>query len=114
MVAGLVVVVVLPVVAQRLKAALRRGDQAGRLAGDELLVILQGVPDLESATVIAEALRRTVVAQPVVTDEVSIAPSLSIGVTLVRADESCEDLIGRADRAMYAAKRGGRNRVEAF
>jgi diguanylate cyclase (GGDEF)-like protein/PAS domain S-box-containing protein len=105
---------VLRAVAQRIKASLRRGDLAGRLSGDELLVVLQGVPALNSAVQIAEALRRSTVARPVEAEGVSVPVSLSLGVTLVRPEESCEDLIARADRAMYAAKRAGRNRVEAF
>lgn len=40
--------------------------------------------------------------------------NLSLGMSLVRSEESCEDLIARADRAMTAAKWFGRNRVEAF
>ena len=105
---------VLRAVAQRIQGSLRRGDRAGRLSGDELLVVLQGVANLQSTVAIAEQLRRSVVAHPVATETASIPVSLSLGVTLVRPDESCEDLIARADRAMYAAKRAGRNRVEAF
>ena len=105
---------VLRAVAQRIQGSLRRGDRAGRLSGDELLVVLQGVANLQSTVAIAEQLRRSVVAHPVATETASIPLSLSLGVTLVRPDESCEDLIARADRAMYAAKRAGRNRVEAF
>lgn len=44
----------------------------------------------------------------------TVQPTLSIGVTLLEADESMDAVVDRADQAMYEAKQHGRNRVIAF
>ena len=77
---------------------LRRTDLLARYGGEEFAVLL---PDcgLDSAMEIAERLRTS---QPVVT--------CSIGVAAWDGHESAAELVARADRALYAAKAGGRNR----
>ncbi len=85
----------------------------GRIGGDELLVVIQGVPSLVEAELFAAKLHRTV-AEPVSLPTGVVRPTLSIGVTLLKPDESTEALVARADQAMYAAKQEGRNRVVAI
>ncbi len=97
-------------VADRLRHCLRAGDLAARVGGDELLVVLHGVQDLENAVAIAEKIRAAVGA-PVPTGAGELQISLSIGVTLARPGEDSDALIARADAAMYEAKQIGRNRV---
>lgn len=97
-------------VAERVRSCLRANDLAARLGGDELLVVLQGVRDLDNAVAIAEKIRETVLA-PIPTSAGDVGITLSIGVTLLQPFESCDALIDRADTAMYEAKRAGRNRV---
>jgi len=101
---------VLCAVAKRIKACLRTGDLAARIGGDELLVLLQGVQDEANAQGLAHKLREAV-AKPIHTTGGLITTSMSIGLTLVRDEESVDELVDRADAAMYEAKRNGRNQV---
>ena len=105
---------VLEALADRIRSCLRSSDDLGaRLGGDELMVFLHGVRDLEDASDIAEKLRSRA-AEPIQTATGPISVTLSIGVTLAHRDESTDALIARADDAMYQAKKSGRNQVVAF
>jgi diguanylate cyclase (GGDEF)-like protein len=102
---------VLQAVAERIRGSLRSGDDlAARIGGDELLVVLHGVRDLDDAVAVAEKLRRRA-AEPIHTAVGPITVTLSIGVTLARPSENTDALLARADAAMYQAKNGGRNQV---
>ncbi len=94
-----------------LQSLLRRSDYAGRWGGEEFVVTYTST-DLEGAHVAAERLRMAVEAL-VVTDEVGepIPITISVGLAMWRPGESIERLVDRADRAMYASKTAGRNRV---
>ncbi len=100
-------------VASRIRTGLRSGDMAARIGGDEMVVVLQGVRGLGDAVTIAEKLRRAV-AEPIVTSAGSLSITLSIGVTMVRPGENPDEIISRADHAMYRAKQTGRNQVLPF
>jgi diguanylate cyclase (GGDEF)-like protein/PAS domain S-box-containing protein len=102
---------VLQTVAEHIRGCLRSGDDlAARIGGDELLVVLHGVRDLDDAVAVAEKLRRRT-AEPIHTAAGPITVTLSIGVTLSQPSESIDALLARADAAMYQAKNGGRNQV---
>ncbi|MDZ4843365.1 MAG: PleD family two-component system response regulator [Hyphomicrobium aestuarii] len=99
---------------QRFRRNTRGIDLAGRLGGEEFVIIMPDT-DIERASQVAERLRACVAA-----DEFSvqggkrIKVTASVGVaTLERAEDTPDVLLKRADRALYAAKRAGRNRVEA-
>jgi diguanylate cyclase (GGDEF)-like protein/PAS domain S-box-containing protein len=100
-------------VARRIREGLRSGDMAARIGGDELMVVLQGVRGLNDAVTIAEKLRRAV-AEPIVTSAGPLSITLSIGVTMVKPGENPDEIISRADQAMYRAKQTGRNQVVAI
>jgi diguanylate cyclase (GGDEF)-like protein len=97
--------------AQRLRAELRLSDVAGRWGGEEFLVILPGA-DLAAAGATAERIRVSVAARPVVTAGLSVPITVSAGCACGPASDP-EDLIRRADDALYRAKDEGRNRVVA-
>ncbi len=98
-------------VSHLLGSALRTGDAVIRYGGDEFLLFLPGA-DLNAAARIAEQARALVGTLTLLHGEREVGTSLSAGVAQRRPDESREALIERADRALYAAKRAGRNRVE--
>jgi diguanylate cyclase (GGDEF)-like protein/PAS domain S-box-containing protein len=105
---------VLRATAMRLREVLRTSDDlAARIGGDELLVALHGVRDMNDAVSIAEKLR-VAASQPITTPSGPVSTTLSIGVTLAKPDESTDALVARADSAMYRAKQTGRNRVMPF
>ena len=105
---------VLRTTANRLRDTLRTSDDlAARVGGDELLVVLHGVQDIDNAVALAEKLR-TAAMEPISTAAGPITATLSIGVTLARPDEPTETLVSRADAAMFQAKHKGRNRVIPF
>ena len=101
--------VVLSAAAQRLAEQLRAGDVLGRWGGEEFIVLVRyaGEPD---ALRRAERLREAVQTRPLVGD---YTVTVSCGLAVYRPGDSLEHLIKRADRALYEAKRKGRNRVEA-
>jgi diguanylate cyclase (GGDEF)-like protein len=89
----------------------RRADLVGRLGGEEFAILLPSIAP-EEAERLAERLVTTVAASPVAYGDRSISITVSIGLTIAMpADRSIEQIIARADDALYRAKRGGRNRV---
>ena len=102
--------VVLRSVAARINASIRSGDVAARIGGDEMLVILGGIHGMSDAVAVAESIRRAV-EEPIDIDEDTVSTSVSIGVALVRPGESIDELVARADDAMFRAKAAGRNQV---
>lgn len=94
-----------------MKAELRKIDSLGRLGGEEFAIILPGAA-LAAAEVFAERLRKTVAESPARHHDLPIPLTISIGVTEIRTDDTCaDDTLARADRALYRAKEGGRDRV---
>ncbi len=86
---------------------------AARFGGEEFALLLPG-SDLPQAVVVAEQIRRRLLQLRVKvknSERVLDNISASFGVAELAPDDSLETLIERADRALYAAKRGGRNRV---
>jgi diguanylate cyclase (GGDEF)-like protein len=102
---------VLKALAQRLKAGLRRGDEVFRVGGEEFVVLLPGA-ELAGAMRRLDALRQQVAAQPL--DGAPAAVTVSAGVAASGAQgQDLDTLFAAADAALYRAKTGGRNRVEA-
>src|SRR4051812_1986240 len=104
--------------ALRLVVALMRGTLAegqilSRIGGEEFAVLLPGA-DEDDARVIAERLRRHLECSRIDVDGRELCLRISAGVaTLGPGLETLSTLLRAADRALYAAKRAGRNRVEA-
>jgi diguanylate cyclase (GGDEF)-like protein len=99
--------------ADRLSSTLRPGDTLARLAGDEFLVVCEGISDLEHAEQIAERIH-AVLEAPFAIEPNAITISASIGVAVADPSEQAADLILHADGALYEAKRrGGRQSTSA-
>ena len=103
---------VLAAAAGALRDELRAVDVGARFGGEEFLAVLPDTP-LDDAMRVAERVRRRIAALSTVHDGASIEVTVSIGVAQLGVDESIVDLIARADAALYAAKRGGRDRCVA-
>ena len=88
------------------------GESFGRLGGEEFMLVLPGT-DGQHAQATAERLRREVEAHCAVIDGVAVGMTVSIGSAQYAAPETAEALVSRADAAMYAAKKAGRNQVVA-
>ena len=91
---------------------LRDIDVVARVGGEEFAILLIGSalgPALEAA----ERIRALVAASTVQAADSAVTFAVSIGAAQLRAGENGLELFGRADVALYAAKRGGRNRVMA-
>lgn len=105
----------LAAVANSLKQNLRSQDLLARHGGEELVAALPGC-ELDVAARLAEQLRQRVGRLRIEgispAEAYSATLSLSIGVARLRPGETLESLVRRADAAMYAAKRAGRDRVE--
>lgn len=104
---------VLKAVADRLKRGVRRHDLVVRLSGDELLVVLAGVQDVASATAIADKLRLAI-REPIPTASGDLYVTASFGVCVAEPTVESTTMLARADSAMYAAKRAGRDCISVF
>lgn|GEM_PF-2411829 len=98
-------------VARVLEAGVRGNDLLARIGGEEFAVLCTAA-DVEQLHEIAERLRRLVLAAPLRHGEndVRLAISISVGGTLLGSADDLDSLLRHADRALYAAKRAGRNR----
>ncbi|WP_203872008.1 histidine kinase N-terminal 7TM domain-containing diguanylate cyclase, partial [Planomonospora parontospora] len=97
--------------AELLSGGVRRDDTVARYGGEEFVVVFPGT-DAEQARSRVEALLEQVAADPVHSGGHSLRVTFSAGVAALSPGQSPDDLLQAADGALYAAKRGGRNRVE--
>jgi diguanylate cyclase (GGDEF)-like protein len=95
---------------QTIQMALRTEDSVGRWGGEEFLAVLPHT-DAEGALVIAERLRAHVARSAPASSDPRMAVTATIGVA-VWASGGMDDLISRADHALYAGKTAGRNNVQ--
>ena len=101
---------VLREVARALSAALRKSDLIGRYGGEEFCVLLPEI-DLEEGRAAAERLRQEVFNLQIPTLKGTAAVTASLGVAALNSGETLDQLLQRADAALYQAKRAGRNAV---
>ena len=97
---------------QRIVQAVRGTDTVARLAGDEFVVILENLTQAGDAEVMGHKLMPRL-REPFILKTASVHLSASIGVAVFMpgSSEGLEALLTRADRAMYEAKRGGKNMI---
>jgi diguanylate cyclase (GGDEF)-like protein len=99
-------------VAARLEMACRERELPARQGGEEFVVLFDDVSG-DTALAAGERLRHAVAEAPFIAGELMLPITVSIGVAVRLPDDTEFDcVLRRADAALYAAKRGGRNRVE--
>jgi diguanylate cyclase len=104
---------ILRAIGQTLRSNIKGRDIAARPGGDEFAVLLQQTP-LAGARALAEQIRTAVAGGRIRrTDgkDLSGSVTLSVGLASGESDDTLESLLARADAALYAAKRNGRNQV---
>lgn len=105
---------VLKEVAQRLQLDLRAYDLVGRYGGEEFLLLLPKC-NLAVATRRADEIRCLISKEAVTTTFAKVPVTISMGVTVSNSARTpLEDLLQQADKALYCAKKSGRNCVRAF
>jgi diguanylate cyclase (GGDEF)-like protein len=100
-------------ISRRIKECTRQIDMAARYGGDEFAVILPNTT-LDEAVVVSQRIVEAVSQSPVSWQRDQIPLSISIGVGEYGADTNPEDITGKSDRALYAAKQSGKNTVRIF
>ena len=101
---------VLRSVAASVQGSLRASDLVFRYGGEEFIVLLNGIQE-EIALKLADKIRKNVENEYFVDKEQKLKVTISVGVACVKEGESEVELFERADKAMYEAKRKGRNQV---
>jgi diguanylate cyclase (GGDEF)-like protein/PAS domain S-box-containing protein len=97
-------------VAGRVRGAIRGGDTLARMGGDEFVVICGDLETTEEAIAIGERVRE-VLSNPFGLAVGAVRIDSSIGIAFARTPDA-DDLLARADQALYRAKRKGRGRIE--
>ncbi|MGJ7615224.1 diguanylate cyclase domain-containing protein [Variovorax sp. GB4P3] len=103
--------------ARRLLASVRGTDKVARLAGDEFVLVIENLSGPQAAATVAEKIVQRIGEQPFVVEGQTISVTTSIGIAFHWAADSsatAEELLARADAALYNAKAAGRNRFEFF
>jgi diguanylate cyclase (GGDEF)-like protein/PAS domain S-box-containing protein len=103
---------VLTEVARRLQESVRAEDTVARLGGDEFVIVLHDVTSPEEATTVLDRASRAV-REPMVIGGLTLRTSLSVGLAIAAHGDDPDVLLRDADAAMYAAKKGGRGRIQS-
>lgn len=97
-------------IANRIRAAIRDFDLAGRYGGEEFLIILNNT-DLQTAEGIAERIRKGIGDSPIHSGSLRLHVTISLGVATLQPEDTLNAFVERTDEALYRAKQTGRNRV---
>ncbi len=101
--------IVLKVTADRIKAEIRETDTVARIGGDEFIIIMSRLPDIDIVQRIARNLIEQI-SQLIQQNQQEVSVGASIGIALYPEDgTTAEELIRHADRAMYRVKDSGKN-----
>jgi diguanylate cyclase (GGDEF)-like protein len=100
---------VLQTVVDRALKALRPYDALGRIGGEEFLIVMPGVGPRD-AQVVLERIRNIVRGNPIEVSGQALTVTVSIGGAVIQG-ETMDELLNRADEALYRAKGSGRDRV---
>jgi len=104
---------VLASVVKRCLESLRGSDFMGRLGGEEFAMVLPET-NLEAAMDAANRLRQHIAEKPILTSKTAVNCTVSVGIAqLKESDGTIDELLARADEALYRAKANGRDRAEA-
>lgn len=97
-------------VAARLTECIREGDTVARTGGDEFIIVLPEIAESADASRVAEKIILTL-ANPIQLGEITLNSSTSIGIAVypINGTDNAEELMKKADMAMYDAKQSGRN-----
>lgn len=99
---------------ERISSSFRQSDVVARFGGDEFLVIVKNTADVENIELIAEKLLAKI-AQPYFINNLALSVTASIGITTCPlSGRNSAQLIQHADKAMYRAKIGGKNRFSIY
>ncbi|MFK8069234.1 MAG: GGDEF domain-containing protein [Gammaproteobacteria bacterium] len=101
---------VLKKVAGRMNNVVRGNDVIGRTGGEEFMIVLPQ-SDITAASAVGERIRQAIEKSPISFNDNSISITISLGAAQLKNNEKLEELIERADQALYEAKETGRNRV---
>ena len=99
--------------ARRLKELSRSADTVARLGGDEFVILYESLADVNDAVHIARRILE-LVSEPYGLDEGEAFVSASVGIAFASVGDTADNLLRKADVAMYRAKEAGRNRYEIF
>jgi diguanylate cyclase (GGDEF)-like protein len=98
-------------IAEIVGRTIRTTDKAARFGGEEFVVLLREI-DQATVLMLAERIRKTIEVTTIQSESGAIPATVSIGLALLdERDRDVQDMIERADRALYIAKKTGRNRV---
>ncbi len=102
---------VLRMFCQSVQSALRSTDRFARYGGEEFVVLLTATVTADAAAIVMERIRLSIQSLDWSAMAPGLAVTVSAGITSFRSGESVEELLGRADAALYEAKDKGRNCV---
>ncbi|MHC4641079.1 MAG: sensor domain-containing diguanylate cyclase [Planctomycetota bacterium] len=100
-------------ISRKIKECIRQIDTAARYGGDEFAVILPNT-SLADATIVAERMVDAVAHSPAIWKKDHIPLSISVGLGQYDADTNPEDITSGSDKALYTAKKAGKNTVRIF
>lgn len=96
--------------AQSIKSVIRGGDKVYRYGGEEFTVVLNRC-DREQAYILADKIRSKIEQSHLIYSGKTIKMTVSVGATLHHEGDSYDSFVGRADEALYRAKKEGKNRT---
>lgn len=102
---------VLRMVAKTIRHAVRAADTVGRWGSEEFVAILNDMPDNDALLDVADKVRAQVERSSLDVDSQVLSVTVSVGGTILRAGDTLESFVARADEMMYKSKQAGRNRV---
>jgi diguanylate cyclase (GGDEF)-like protein len=106
---------VLKTVAQRMLTGVRESDTVARLGGDEFAMVLVELNNPHSVAIVAEKIIQSISTPILLTEDRQCIVGTSIGISIFPDDaQEIDRLLAYADQAMYASKRGGKNRYSFF
>lgn len=104
---------VLKVISKILKSNLSKKDRIYRYGGEEFLIYLEGMTEIESLALVSK-IKNDIEAATIISDDITLRVTMSFGCYETVSGESMKAVIEKADEALYSSKENGRNRVTMY